>query len=150
MILFFKVHISYAITFLVEGFYPQNSAGYTITSFTNFNQALPLITLTISVVASSIGMAKFFLTGPIPLLPKDSPINGLISLPFVLMLLINSMFGVRVICIENAFFSSYRYQHYTKGYDIGRKIDPIISPEYRLLVYLTPSVISFTIYNLLI
>merc|ERR1711873_102100 len=92
----FKVHISFAITIAVEGFYPKNSAGYTITQFTSFKQSLPLITLVISMVASSFGMTKFFLQGPLPILPKNSPVNGLISLPFVCMLLINAMFGVRV------------------------------------------------------
>ena len=143
----FKVHISSAITFAVEGFYPKLSNGFPIDSFQSFHQALPLITLGISMVASSFGTTKFFLQGPISILPKDSPINGLISLPFVCMLLINSMFGVRVLCIENAFFSSYRYERY---YFDGRAtfyktIDPIISPEYRILAYLTPSLVSFTI-----
>ena len=98
-------------------------------------------------VASSFGMTKFFLQGPIPILPKDSPVNGLISLPFICTLLINSMFAVRVICIENSFFSSYRYQRYylyKSGLDQAT-IDPIIPPEYRLVVYLVPSLISFII-----
>ena len=140
------MHISFAITIAVEGFYPQNSAGYTITQFTSFKQALPLITLVISMVASSFGMTKFFLQGPIPILPKDSPVNGLISLPFICTLLINSMFAVRVICIENSFFSSYRYQrYYTESGLDQATIDPIIPPEYRLVVYLVPSLISFII-----
>ena len=95
-----KVHISFAITMAVEGFYPKNSAGYTIASFSSFNQALPLVTLVISMIASSIGMTKFFLQGPLPILPKDSPVNGLISVPFIFTLLINSMYGIRLICIE--------------------------------------------------
>ena len=131
----------------MEAFYPQNSAGYTIPYFSNFNQALPIINLVLSLIASSLGMSKFFLNGPLPILANDSPINGLVSLPFLCLLLINSMFGVRVVCIENAFFSSYRYQHYhTNGIGFSQKIiEPIISPEYRLLAYFTPSLISFTI-----
>ena len=141
------MHISFAITIAVEGFYPKNSAGYTITHFTSFSQALPLITLVISMVASSFGMTKFFLQGPIPILPKDSPVNGLISLPFICTLLINSMFAARIICLENSLFSSYRYQRYY-SYKSGSDqatIDPVIPPEYRLIVYLVPSLISFTI-----
>ena len=146
----FKVHVSFAITFAVEGFFPIDSSGYTATSFKDLNQALPLITLIISLITSSLGMTKFFLLGPIPILPKDSPINGLVSLPFVCLWIINTMFGVRVICIENAFFSSYRYQHYPAKFTyehsfIEKKIEPIIPPEYRLLVYFTPSFISFII-----
>ena len=104
-----KVHFSSAITFAVEGFYPQVSTGFTVTNFQNFDQALPFISLGISMVASSIGMTKFFLQGPLPILPRDSPVNGLISLPFICMLLINSMFWVRVLCIEHSFFSAYIY-----------------------------------------
>ena len=131
----------------VEGFYPKNSAGYTINYFNSFNQALPLISFVISMVTSSFGMTKFFLNGPVKLLPKNYPINGLISLPFFCTLLINCMFAVRMICIENAFFSSYRYQHYRLH---GRQsneitIDPIIPPEYRLLAFFAPCFISFVI-----
>ena len=141
------MHISFAITIAVEGFYPKNSAGYTISNFSSINQALPFITLVISMVSSSFGMTKFFLQGPIPILPRDSLVNGLISLPFICTLLINSMFAVRMICIENAFFTTYRYQRYYK-YKSGIEettIDPIIPPEYRLAAYLVPSLISFII-----
>ena len=141
------MHISSAITFTIEGFYLQKSSGFTVTSFQDFYQALPLITLVISMIASSFGMTKFFLQGPLHILPKNSPVNGLISLPFVCMLLINTMFGVRVLCIENAFFTQYRYERYNSDeMDIFHEaIDPIISPEYRILAYLAPSMVSFTI-----
>ena len=100
-------------------------------------------------------MTKFFLQGPISILPKDSPINGLISLPFILMLCLNCMFGFRVACLESAFFSSYRIQKYNIEFeDLGDKvarlahiktIDPIIPQEYRLIAYFTPCIISFMI-----
>ena len=100
-------------------------------------------------------MTKFFLQGPISVLPKDSPINGLVSLPFIAMLTLNCMFGFRIACIESAFFSSYRVQKYDIEFeDLGdrtgrlshtKTIDPIIPPEYRLIVYFTPSLISFII-----
>ena len=131
----------------VEGFYPQNSAGFTITHFSSFSQALPLITLVISMVSSSFGMTKFFLQGPFPILPKDSSLNGLISLPFICTLLINTMFAIRVVCIENALFSSYRYQRfYLNTGEIDEiTIDPILPPEYRVAAYLAPCFISFVI-----
>ena len=121
--------------------------GYPITSFETFKQALPLITLTVSMISSSLGMTKFFLHGPIPLLPKDSLMNGLVSLPFISMLLINCMFGVRVLCIESAFFSSYQYErgYYGRTDFFQKTIDPIFPTEYRILAYLTPSFISFMI-----
>ena len=95
-------------------------------------------------------MTKFFLCGPVSILPKDSLLNGIVSLPFICMMLINTMFGVRVICIENAFFSSYRYQNYPAKFTyehefIERRIEPIIPPEYRLLVYFAPCLVSFII-----
>ena len=141
------MHISFAITTACEGFYPKNLTGYTITSFSNIYHALPLITLIISMCTSSFGMTKFFLSGPIPILPKNYPVNGLISLPFLCLLTINSMFAVRVICIENSFFSSYRYErHYLDArHDFSRRINPIIDTKYRILVYLTPCLISFFI-----
>ena len=80
------------------------------------------------------------------ILPKDYPLNGLVSFPFVCMLLINCMFGIRVLCIENAFFSSYGYErHFMDGRRILNTIFPIIAPDYRILVYLTPVMISFSI-----
>ena len=146
--LLFKVHVAFAITNAIEGFYPKNSAGHTIPSFNDINQALPLISLIISLCASSFGMTKFFLQDLISILPNNSLANGLISLPFICMLLINCMFGVRVISIENAFFSSYRYErHYIHDSRpiYFKTIEPIIDPEYRILVYLTPCVISLAI-----
>ena len=121
--------------------------GLTITSLNNFNQAFPFMTLTSSLITSSFGMTKYFLSGPAPILPKDSLLDGLISIPFLCMLILNSMFGVRIICIENAFFSSYRYQRYqvNESSPIERNIDPIIPTEYRILLYFTPGFISFTI-----
>ena len=91
-------------------------------------------------------MTKFFLSGPIPILPKTSPLNGIVSLPFVSVLLINCMFGIRLISIESAFFTSYRFEHYPmEGAKFEKRIDALIEPEYRLIVYLLPSFISFII-----
>ena len=130
----FKAHVSFAITMTVEGFYPISSAGFTIRSFSSFKQALPLITLIVSMFSSSFGMSKFFLQGPTPILSKDSPMNGLLSLPFICTLLINCMFGCRVVCIENAFFSSYRYQQYRLN---EKGLVQKNSPKFRLnLAYL--------------
>ena len=91
-------------------------------------------------------MTNFFLKGPIPILANDGPMNGIISLPFGCSLLLNTMFVARVLCIENAFFSSYRYQRYANvDASMERTIDPIIPPEYRLVAYFTPVFISFAI-----
>ena len=54
------------------------------------------------------------------------------------------MFGLRSILIESAFFSTYRYQKYDfTTFQVSTKIiDPLIPPEYRLVAYLTPGLIS--------
>ena len=120
-------------------------------SFGRFEQALPLITLVLSTISSAFGMTNFFLKGPLPILPNDGPLDGILSIPFGCTLLMNTMFIVRIICIENAFLTSYRYQRYPKNLPsfkddfLERTIDPIIPPEYRLVAYFTPVVISFTI-----
>ena len=92
-------------------------------------------------------MSKFFLTGPIQFLSKDSALNGLLSIPFLSLCLINTMFGVRIVCLESAFFTSYRYESFnvTTQSFVNTQIHPIISPQYRLLVYVAPCVIPFLI-----
>ena len=57
------------------------------------------------------------------------------------------MFGARIICIECAFFSSYRFQNYGSSgkYASEKTIDPLIPTEYRILVYILPSFISLLI-----
>lgn len=134
----------------MESFYPQTTGGFTITHFTNFDQAIPFISLVISFITSSIGMSKWFLCGPFPIIPKDGPLNGLISLPFLGLMMINTMFGVRVLCIESAFFTSYRFQYYSDNSDNVKQdytkiIKPVFSPEYRILVYIIPCLISFLV-----
>ena len=143
------MHISLAILFTIEGFYPKNEAGVTLSAFDDLKSALPLITFIMSLFSASFGMSKFFLAGPIQFLPSNSAFNGLISIPFVSLCIINSMFGVRIVCMESTFFTSYGQQFWnetfnTYQYDF-KKILPILSPEYRLVVYLTPCIIPFLI-----
>ena len=55
------------------------------------------------------------------------------------------MFGFRIVCTENIFFTSYRYQtlnETTTSYDL-LQISPIVPPQYRLLMYLAPCIIPF-------
>ena len=56
------MHISFAIAVTMESLYPQNTAGFTITYFTNIDQAIPLISLIISFITSSIGAKHTLLT----------------------------------------------------------------------------------------
>ena len=140
--------MSLAILFTTEGFFPNHIDGDIVkTTYKDFNSVLPLLSFIVSLLSSSFGMSKFFLAGPIQFLPLDSAFNGVLSLPFLILCLLNSMFGFRIICIESAFFTSYNYQIWNKKksqYD-QKQIAPIISPEYRLVVYLAPCIIPFLI-----
>ena len=111
-----KVHIAFAITCAVEGFYPKNIAGFTSYHFESYSHALPLISLLTSMMASSFGMSKFFVTGPISIFPNERPLDGMFSYQFICVLLLNTMFGWRLVCIENAFFTTYRLSNKMKPY----------------------------------
>ena len=94
-------------------------------------------------------MSKFFLTGPVSFLQKNSPLNGVISIPFISLCALNVMSGFRSIFIETAFFTTYIHSSRNEtiawyGSTIKTR-DPILSPEYRVLAYLSPCVISFFI-----
>ena len=154
------MHISLAIIFATQEFAPPDSHG--ITGQTVY--PLPVFSFALSVIGSALGMTKFLLNGPLPILPKQSLLNGMLSMPFFLAFILNLMFAIRVFAIENIFFSSYySVNHpynitnlkkempplgYFKAYEeiangkFTTTIDPIFSPEYRLLLYFLPSLIS--------
>ena len=92
-------------------------------------------TLILSLFTSSIGITKFFVKGPLQILPQNAPLGGMLSIKFLLLFLLNTMFVVRTFCIEAAFFTSYRHP-------IAPNIDPLIPEEYRLLIYLAPGIFS--------
>ena len=145
-----KVHIAFAITSAVEGFYPKNFAGFTSYHFESYSHALPLISLVISLMASSFGMSKFFVAGPISIFPNERPLDGMFSYQFICVLLLNTMFGWRLVCIENAFFTTYRlhnkmHPYVPNQYKADTRIDPLIPAKYRIAVYLIPSFLSFII-----
>ena len=137
----------------MEGFYPKNFAGYSSYQFESFSHALPLIKLVVSMASSSFGMTKFFVSGLIPIFPTERKFDGILSFPFICVLLLNTMFGCRLVCIESAFFSYYRLVNY--GLEFGRNryhddifIAPLIPTKYRIAVYLIPSLISCIINSL--
>ena len=99
-------------------------------------------------------MSKFFVSGPISIFPTDPKLGGMFSYQFICVLLLNTMFGCRVLCIENAFFSRYRLENYgenswygltTNQYKEDTTINPLIPTKYRIAVYLIPSFSSFII-----
>ena len=60
------------------------------------------------------------------------------------------MFGWRLVCIENALFTTYRLinemqPYYPNQYKEDTIIDPLIPAKYRIAVYFIPSCISFII-----
>ena len=71
----FQVNISLAILFAIEGFHPINEGGQTLSHYPDLNSALPLVTFMLSLFASSFGMSKFLLLGPLQLISSDSAFN---------------------------------------------------------------------------
>ena len=131
-----QVLTTLCIIFATEGFYPKDSDGKS-----KSEMPLSVLTLFLSLFSASFGITKFFVKGPLPILPQDAPLSGLLSVKFLQLFLLNTMFVIRTFCLEGAFFSSYRY-------DGEKDIEPLIPEEYRLIIYLLPAFLSFLI-NLL-
>ena len=57
------------------------------------------------------------------------------------------MFGLRSICIESAFFTTYEKRVYTRTLEVvnSETIEPILPPQYRMLAYFLPALFSFLI-----
>ena len=108
----FQVNISLAILFAVEGFFPKDVDGSTLSHYKDFSSALPLATFLLSLFASSFGTSKFLLNGPIQFISNDSAFNGMLSVPFLCLCILNAMFGCRIICIESSLFTTYRLHSY--------------------------------------
>ena len=100
---------------------------------------LAAYTLLFSLFTGSFGITKFFIKGPLPILPQDAPLGGVLSIKFLMLFLLNTMFVVRTFCIESSLFSSYRNRFVDN-------IDPLIPEEYRLVIYLLPGFVSFLIH----
>ena len=144
-----------------QGFAPPDGQGL----LSEEVSMIALLSFIGSIFGSALGMTKFILDGPLPLLSKDRPLNGMISLEFALAFFLNLMFGLRVFVIEFIFFTSYAdvdmsmvgkanetdpsslLSAVDHG-DFSKTIEPILPPEYRLITYLAPSALSFGI-NLL-
>ena len=134
--------------FANETFYPRDDDGNPRYHFKDFNETIPFITVLLSLFSSSFGMSKFFLAGPIQFLSEKATVNGLFSISFLCLCLINSMFGFRIVCLESALFTTYRYEIFdnaTISFETIKQITPIIPPEYRLLAYLSPCIVPFMI-----
>ena len=113
-----------------------------------------IYTLLFSLFAGSFGITKFFVKGPVPVLPQDVPLAGVLSFKFLTLLLLNTMFVVRTFCLEASFFSTYHYfpiikkrsiENVYTTTDIDLRIDPLIPEEFRLVIYLLPAFLSLII-----
>jgi hypothetical protein len=124
-----------------DGFFPIGIYGNAESSITRIYDTLPIITFCISFVSSSFGMTKFFINGPLKILPKNAFLSGILSLRFLTLLILNTIFASRIYAIEAIFFSRYlsrdSYDYWTTT------IESIASEKYRLLYYFTPVVPSF-------
>ena len=143
------MHISLAVCFAVQGFFPHRDEWNLIKyQFNSYEEAVPLISFITSVLSSAFGMSKFLLEGPIPFLSKKG-IAGIMSRSFFMMIYLNIMFGQRILCIENILFTSYVFVDYSNwkiGSDTYSKtIQPLIPVQYRILFYFLPGLISLMI-----
>ena len=125
------------IIFSTEAFYPKGVDGESTRKLT-----VTLTSFFISFFASSFGITIFFVKGPLPILPQNAPLGGLLSMKLIILFLLNTMFVVRAFCLEAAFFTIYLSD------DPLSQIDPLIPEEYRLVIYILPGVWSFLV-NLL-
>ena len=138
----------------LDGFFPKDIYGMAASIFTDFTQALPILTFLLSVGASAFGTSKFFLVGPLRLLPQEAPFSGKLSMTFIATLIVNVSFVFRVYAIENIFFSSL--QNYTFDPSIEKygtlisSIEPLLSHELRIPMYFLPIVpsMAFNIFSL--
>ena len=103
----------------------------------NVHSHLSLTPFFISLLSSTFGITKFFAKGPLPILPPNAPLTGALSVKFLILLLLNTMFVVRVFCLEASFFTDY-----FSGNPLYQ-IDPLIPDDYRLIIFLLPGLCSF-------
>ena len=135
------------------GLWPIDDAGFNTMPKT-FTEALPMVSLCLSIVASSWGMSKYFLASRHHILPQKGPAGGLLSIRFLGLIILNTMFAARLLCIESVFFSWYSLKEYpeSKGYmeyAIWIPTEALISQPYmRIVIFFAPTVFPI-IFNLI-
>ena len=133
----------------LDGFFPHDGLGFATEIFSSFTELLPVMTFCISVIASSFGISKFFVVGPLRLISQNTPLSGMISFTFLALLFLNLGFIFRIYAIEHSLFSEYITSSGTFSYEKWgttiKKIDPVLSYQYRLIFYLIPILPSLVI-----
>lgn len=128
----------------LDSFYPHDKMGLMIERISSFTEALPIISFFLSVFASSLGMTKFYVSGPLRLILQASPISAAIS--FFALLFINCSFIFRIFAIEHSLFSHYIMSSTADSYEkwgvTAKEIQPVLSHKYRLMFYLIPIIPS--------
>ena len=131
------------------GFFPKDEYGVTTTVFDDLTQALPIASFLLSLFASSFGISKFFLKGPLKLISQEAPFSGMLSITFLAHLFVNLSFAFRIYAVESALFSAYRNYSLEFSYEkygiVTSSIEPIFSYELRILLYLIPILPSMVV-----
>ena len=126
----------------LEGFFPKDIYGISASLFSDFRQALPILSFLLSVGASTFGTSKFFLIGPLRLLSQKAPLSGILSFTFLTTLIANASFVFRVHAIEHIFFSTfqnYTYEPFVETFGtLTSQIEPILPHNLRLPLYFLP------------
>ena len=143
-----------------NGFWPKDANGNNvydlkIDQFTSASSIYkfithiwPFISFGISTFSGAFGIGKFFLSGPMPLVSKNKPFSGMGSIQFVVIVMLSSMYTVRMIAMEETFFSRFTLVNYLSDRGAGvieNRIDPILPATTRIITYLFPAIFSIII-----
>jgi hypothetical protein len=163
--------MAYAIIMLSNGIYPKDANGNNIyklkidpmsggtvdwNAIAMFATHLwPFISFGISTFSGAFGIATFFLSGPISLVPKKKFANGILSSRFMAIILLSSMYTIRMVCIEETFFSRFVLVDYARNRKtdgtqaIIDRIGPKLPEVTRIIVYFFPALLSIVL-NLIV
>ena len=130
----------------MDGFFPKNHFGQSVTWFDSLSDVLPIITFVLSLFASSYGMTKYIINGPVSIASKESTKNGNPIINAIGLILLNLMFSFRIVAIEAIFFSYY--QSYSNDFNQHKTFPPlVVQDELRLFYYLLPCLLPIIINN---
>ena len=127
-------------------FFPTNEAGYRIPVDWQSTDAIPIISFLLSSLAGAFSLAKFFVVGPVPLVPQTTLFGGLGSINFLAIFLLCLMCITRMVSLEAVFFFRYAaYDFSTSYHGPTSLIPPILPLQMRLAVYFFPAALTIAI-----